>query len=99
MPPVFGRDRDPGVVAGLHQAGRGYPRVPLSRRPNPMVIAHGAADPARACGECRYLVAKHSGSSRTYYGCEKRGAMTSGPGTDHLVGWPACALFDERGAG
>jgi hypothetical protein len=94
--PVFGVDRDPGVVAALPSyGGRGYPKVPLSKQPNPMVVVHGLADPARICGDCRFLVWK-GGHAHRYYGCEQRGKMTHGPATDHLVNWPACSLFEEQ---
>lgn len=95
--PVFGEDRDPGVVAALQTyPGKGYPKVPLSQRPNPMVVALGPADPARVCGDCRHLIVKHDHGSRRYHGCLLRGPLTGGPGTDHLVRWPACRSFEER---
>lgn len=82
--------------------------VPLSARPNPMLAVAGPyegpelPDPAAGkgrtrpvvCGDCRFLVWK-GGHSRRYYGCEKRGRLTNGPATDHLVGWAACGLFDQ----
>jgi hypothetical protein len=93
--PVFGVDRDPGVVSSLASPSRGYPKVPLSKRPNPMVLVHGLADPARTCGECRFLVWK-GGHAHRYFGCTQRGKLTNGSATDHLSGWPACRLFEER---
>lgn len=107
MKPTFGVDRDPGVVASF--LGIRRRAAALSSRPNPMVVAVGAyagpeledprAGPGRTrpavCGDCRFLYVKHDHGSRRYYGCEKRGARTQGPGTDHLVGWPACTAFEE----
>lgn len=41
------------------------------------------------CGDCAYHVeVRHN---RTWHKCEWR--MTSGPGTDIRVSWPACAKF------
>ena len=78
------------------------PIVPLSQQANPMVVAVGEySDPSRggarrACGDCRFLYVKHDHGPRRYYGCRKRGPATSGPRTDHLVRWLACALFVEE---
>lgn len=101
--PTFGVDRDPGVVFG-HGPGS----VPLSKRPNPMVVAYGPYRGPKerhaigvklrdvTCAGCRFLVVKHDHGNRRYFGCEQRGPFTSGPKTDHLSGWPACALFESR---
>lgn len=97
---TFGVDRDAGVVMS-HQAppygtmGKAV-RKPLSSLPNPMVIAHGADPAGRRCGSCYHLVVKHDHGPRRYHGCELRGPLTAGPGTDHLVRWPACALIEEE---
>lgn len=98
--PTFGVDRDPGVVNALtpkYLGGTGGRRKPvaLSSRPNPIRVALGPGPEGKVCGDCRFLVVKHDHGSRRYYGCEKRGPLTSGPGTDHLVGWATCAAFEE----
>jgi hypothetical protein len=94
--PVFGVDRDPGVIAAnMVVMGRkpGTKHAPV----NPMVVALGPGPADKVCGDCRFLVPK-GGNTRTYYGCEKRGPFTRGPKTDHLVRWPTCLAFEERPA-
>ena len=89
--PVFGVDRDPAAAA--RWADVRYAGVPLSQRQNPLVVAYGPGPEGAVCGSCRFLKWK-GGHSRRYYGCENRGPFTHGPATDHLVGWPACRLFE-----
>lgn len=97
-PLVFGRDRDPQTAADFIRGKRTTRALPLSQRGNPMAAALGVYPEPRACGDCEFLVVKHDHGSRRYHGCLKRG-ITNGPGTDHLVGWQACVLFEERGDG
>jgi hypothetical protein len=65
---------------------------PLSQEPNPCVRTFGTGPEDKRCKDCRYL---HSHNySKRYYKCRYRKA-THGPGTDHRVGWQACAKFEE----
>lgn len=86
---VFGRDRDPYVARRR--------RPPLSVRGNPMIAIHGRDPEGRRCGDCGLLVPKSVGRRRIWYACLLRGKPTAGPGTDHLVSWPACAKFEPKG--
>lgn len=69
-------------------------RLPLSDRPNPMIAVNGPGPVATRCGDCASLVWKGGHGSRRFYGCKQRGPFTNGPGTDHLVRWPSCGLFE-----
>lgn len=91
---TFGVDRDPGVVAEW-QGRRGL-TTPLSKRPNPMLVAYGPGPEGRSCGECVNLVHKGGTGSHRYFGCLQRGPLNNGPSTDHLAGWAACRQFTER---
>lgn len=91
--PTFGVDRDPGVVASLSPFGPRRQRVPLSSRPNPMVVVAGPGPAGAKCGGCAHLVVKNPNPTRRYFGCELRGPLNNGPSTDHLAGWPACRNY------
>lgn len=84
---VFGRDRDPGVVEEV--VGRTASGTPTS---NPCVVAFGPGPAGASCRSCVHLFAQ-GGVAGRYYKCELR-RVTGGPGTDHRVGWPACARFE-----
>lgn len=96
--PVFGVDRDPGVM--MERAGKGF--VPENRGKsgawlvNPMVIGYGEGPADRRCHDCAHLIRSHGGS-REYYKCDLRGVSSSAT-TDHRWGWPTCGLFEQAAA-
>ena len=94
MRPVFGQDRDIEAALAFAHLPSKTPRPSLSVRGNPMVALMGPGPVGRRCGDCRFIFVKHDHGKRRYLGCEKRGSPTAGPGTDHLSGWPVCALFE-----
>ena len=57
---------------------------------NPMVRKFGVDPERRTCKGCDWLLVNEC--SKRYYKCRLRG-VTSGPGTDHRVSWPACSKF------
>jgi hypothetical protein len=95
--PVFGVDRDPGVVAA--QAGKRLSGGQRHAAGNPCVVAFGKGPEGATCHDCVHLVLKHDHGARRYYGCEERGILTHGPATDHLVNWPACSHYAEGVSG
>lgn len=57
---------------------------------NPMVRKFGLDPEGRKCKGCNFLTANQC--SKRFYKCRLRG-VTSGPGTDHRISWPACSQF------
>jgi hypothetical protein len=57
---------------------------------NPMVRKFGVDLEGRKYKGCDFIVANQC--SKRYYKCKLRG-VTSGPGTDHRLSWPACAKW------
>lgn len=94
--PVFGRDRDPGVVQsmiaplpGQKRARRPFPKV------NPMLML-GAGPAGAKCRTCIHLVKANLDTARGgFLKCEERG-ISGGEGTDHRAKWDACALYELR---
>lgn len=64
----------------------------VSRGTNPCVALFGAHSGARTCKFCVHLVRIQKG--KVYLKCDLR-KMTSGAGTDHKAGWPACGRFED----
>lgn len=95
--PVFGVDRDPGVVMNLPQGSENRVRNGKGRlgafKVNPMLAVAGPGPEGRRCGDCVHL-RMQGGVAGRYYKCELRG-ITGGPLTDHRVRWPACGRFEE----
>ena len=60
------------------------------KKPNPCVRTYGLGPLGRSCGDCRLIRRIELG--KIYSKCLLRGD-TRGPGTDHLVRWPACSKF------
>lgn len=92
----FGRDRDPGVVEEALE--RSAERVSDGKgrkgafKSNPLVVVYGPGPDQATCGDCRHLF-RQGGTAGTYYKCELR-RVSSGPATDHRVGWQACGKFE-----
>lgn len=63
----------------------------FGRRVNPCVQAYGLGPDGATCKTCRRLYRKHFG--KTYIKCDLR-PNTRGPGSDHRVGYPACAKYE-----
>lgn len=59
---------------------------------NPMIRRYGAGPTGKRCKTCKQLC--YTECSKRYYKCLLRG-ITSGPGTDHRVNWPACGRHEE----
>jgi hypothetical protein len=59
------------------------------KRTNPM-LKWGAGPLDKTCKDCAELT--YNETAKRYYKCKRRG-ITSGAGTDHRVGWPACTYF------
>lgn len=82
--PVFGEDRDPGVVADL------FPRLKSGAlASNPMLVMYGEGPPDRRCRDCDRF--------RWYgrYGkCDRRENSNS-TRTDHRATWPTCGKFTQ----
>ncbi len=99
---VFGEARDPGVMLDLaergeHEAARKEGRSPKYRRSgplkaNPMLVAYGPGPEGARCGTCVQFDVQ-GGVAGRYFKCRLRG-ITSGPGTDHRVRWPACGRYE-----
>lgn len=85
--PVFGVDRDPGVLARYSTTPRPFPKV------NPM-LAFGPGPEGATCRTCVHLVKANVDTARGgYLKCEIRG-ITGGTGTDHRAKWDACAYYE-----
>ena len=67
---------------------------PLSTEPNPCVRLWGLGPEGEKCKTCDRLNVRCYGDHR-YYKCALR-KETAGPGTDHRVGWRACAKWEAR---
>jgi hypothetical protein len=94
--PIFGRDRDPGVVMSLPDSSDPYagkPKVARAWTRNRMVDFYGPGPEGARCGTCLHLRAYSY--ARTYYKCDQR-RMSSSVVTDHRVRWPACALYQPE---
>lgn len=92
--PVFGEDRDPGVVAALmHEPGQ-YRSKSGAWLINPMPARHGPGPEGTTCASCVHLVSSFGGS-RSYYKCELRG-ISSSVATDHRLKWPTCGLYEAE---
>jgi hypothetical protein len=61
--------------------------------PNPCVRLYGYGPEGERCKTCAKLWSHRT--ARTYYKCELR-EFTRGPGSDHRVGWAACAKYERR---
>ena len=61
--------------------------------PNPLVQQYGFGPDGVTCKACKSLY-YHQRANR-YYKCKYR-PFTFGPGSDHRVGWNACALFSRQ---
>jgi hypothetical protein len=61
--------------------------------PNPCVRLWGLGPEGTKCKTCVHLVVRQF--ANRYFKCRKR-KMTSGPGTDHRVGWNACGLYEPK---
>ena len=59
---------------------------------NPMCRKHGIQE-GEICKDCKFIV--YTECSKRYYKCKLRG-ITSGPGTDHRLKWPACRMFISK---
>lgn len=64
----------------------------LPARINTMLIMYGQTS-GQKCGTCVHLYGKRMGG--TYYKC-KLSKVTSGPGTDWRLRWPACGKWERR---
>ena len=95
--PVFGVDRDPGVVESLPAGSANRVKNGKGRlgalKVNPMLV-HGPGPEGRICRDCVHLN-QVGGTSGTYYKCDLR-RNTRGPASDHRVRWPACVKFEEE---
>lgn len=60
---------------------------------NPCVNLYGPGPTDKKCKDCRLLT--YNQHQKRYYKCQLRG-ITSGPGTDHRMTWPACGRFIQR---
>ena len=60
---------------------------------NPMVRKFGLDPEGRKCKGCDFLTV--NACSKRYYKCRLR-SVTSGPGTDHKLKYPACSQFKPR---
>jgi hypothetical protein len=67
---------------------------PPSKPANPCLLIYGPGPEGRHCRDCSHLYLR-SRAGR-YWKCDVRRGHDGGPVTDHRVGWPACAKFDER---
>ena len=56
------------------------------------VRVYGPGPEGRTCKTCRHLYYRQF--SKRYYKCAYR-EETGGPGSDHRVGWNACAKYEE----
>lgn len=95
--PVFGVDRDPGVVMSMHSPE--HPGVKAQKRSrawdhNRMVDFYGAGPDGAQCGSCVHLYLV-GGTSGRYYKCDQRPHNTASVTTDHRVRWPACRLYEQ----
>lgn len=61
---------------------------------NPMVRKHGLGPEQQTCVGCWSLIRMKPNAS-TFFKCQRRG-ITSGPATDHRVGYDACAFFSPK---
>jgi hypothetical protein len=89
------RPPDAAVQAGLFpSSGNEALREvdPQYRDPNPCVRAFGVGPAGKKCGDCNRLAVRVF--AKNYYKCTLR-QVTAGPGTDHRVGWKACAKYAE----
>ena len=60
---------------------------------NPCVRVFGRGAEGVTCKLCAHLFS-HS-MARRFWKCDLR-AFTHGPGSDHRVGWPACARYEVK---
>jgi hypothetical protein len=60
---------------------------------NPCVNLYGPGPTDKKCKDCRLLTYRQCG--KRYYKCHLRN-ITSGPGTDHRMRWPACGRFIQK---
>lgn len=86
---VFGRDRDVSTIEEAMERTKSG-----TLRGNPCVAAFGPGPDGRVCGDCVHIWARGD-TAGTYYKCDLR-RVTGGAASDHRVGWPACARFEER---
>jgi hypothetical protein len=59
---------------------------------NPCINSYGEGPAGAKCKTCKYLLYKHR--TRRYYKCHFR-YITSGPGSDHKINWPACGKYEK----
>lgn len=62
---------------------------------NPMVYRLGRGPEGATCRTCRWIVCHESPARKRFYKCRLRG-VTSGPGTDHRLKWPACGRYAKE---
>ena len=63
----------------------------FGRRVNPCVQVYGPGPEGVTCKTCRRLYRRHF--DKMYIKCELR-TCTRGAGSDHRVGYPACAKYE-----
>lgn len=85
--PVFGVDRDAGVMASL---------LPRSKsgtlKVNPMPLHYGPGPEGKRCATCVHL--ERHAYGKTWFKCALR-RNTSSTATDHRSRWPACGRYEE----
>jgi hypothetical protein len=59
---------------------------------NPCIQSYGEGPAGTKCKTCKYLLYKHQ--TKRYYKCHFR-YITSGPGSDHKINWPACGKYQK----
>jgi hypothetical protein len=67
--------------------------APAPKKGNPCIALYGEGPAGCCCKSCMHLVS-HRPGKRRFYKCALR-KITHGPGSDHRVGWPACAKYEE----
>lgn len=69
--------------------------VRLNKQLKFMWQKHGPGPEGKTCKGCIRLRGHRTAGGRTYYKCLVYG-VSSGPGTDWRLRWPACGLFEEN---
>lgn len=70
------------------------PVKPPKFKGNPCLQYYGPGPEGQTCKGCTHLYTHQPGANR-YYKCNLR-PLTSGPGTDHRVRWPACSRYEKE---
>lgn len=87
--PVFGVDVDLSVIESNATRTKSG-----SLKRNPLLTVYGPGPDGARCGTCSHCFRVGVVAGR-YYKCDLR-RLTSGPGSDHRVRWPACAQYQRE---